>query len=52
VFESTFTMMCGSGQHQLIVGLDCLKESTDSEIDVIEEPGDVQKTHTVKRIVE
>jgi len=33
-FDSMLTVYYGSGQHQLIVGLDGLKESIDSEIDV------------------
>jgi len=30
------TLMCGSGQHQLVDGLDGLKENTDSEFDMTE----------------
>jgi len=51
-FDSKLTIMCGSGKHQLIVGLDGLNDSMDSEIEVSDNGRSRghPKTHTILRI--
>jgi len=53
-FDSKLTITCGSGKHQLIVGLDGLDDSMNSENDVIDnnQSRGCPKTHTVLRIVQ